>query len=98
MGAVIVKETPTEDEMHEWWSTVPGFIEGLTSIDERRTVLYDYQIGLMTCPSRFRAMLKSRQTGLSFLMAAEALALAHLKREHTSIFVSYRMDDAIEKV
>lgn len=98
MTAVIVKETPLPDELLEWYSTVPGFIEGLTSVDERPTELYDYQVAFMGSGSRFRAMLKSRQTGLSFLMAAEALALAHLKRDHTAIFVSYRLDDATEKI
>jgi hypothetical protein len=41
-------------------------------------------------------MLKSRQTGLSFLMAAEALALAHLKREHTASS-SLPLDDATRR-
>jgi phage FluMu gp28-like protein len=100
--AVIVKETPTPAALRDWaasrLATVPGFIEGATSVDERPTRLYDYQIALMNSTSRFRAVLKSRQTGLSFVMAAEALAKAHLKREHTGIFVSYNMGDATEKI
>lgn len=102
MTVVIVKETPAPEALRDWvasrLATVPGFIEGATSVDDRPTRLYDYQVGLMTSASRFRGMLKSRQTGLSFLMAAEALALTHLKPEHTSIFCSYRLDDAVEKV
>lgn len=102
MTAVVVKETPTPSALREWaanrLATVPGFIEGATSVDDRPTRLYDYQVALMTSTSRFRAVLKSRQTGLSFVMAAEALAKAHLKREHTGIFVSYNLDDATEKI
>lgn len=98
MTAVVVKEAPLPDELLNWLSTVPGFLEGCTSVGDRPTELYDYQIGLMTTPSRFRAMLKSRQTGLSFFYAAEGLALAHLKAEHTAIYVSYNLDDAKEKI
>lgn len=98
MTGIVVKATPAPDEMIDWLSTIPGFIEGGTSVDEKPTELYDYQIGLMSSTSRFRAMLKSRQTGLSFTMAAEGLAKTHLKTEHTGIFVSYRLDDAVEKI
>lgn len=98
MVAVIAKTTPAPTELLDWLSTVPGFIQGGTTIDERPTQLYDYQIALMESTSRFRAILKSRQTGLSFVMAAEALAKTHLKREHTGIFVSYNLSDATEKI
>lgn len=98
MTTVIVKETPLPEEMLDWLATVPGFLEGLTSVGDRPTELYDYQIGLMESSSRFRAMLKSRQTGLSFFYAAEGLALAHLKPEHSAIYVSYNLDDAKEKI
>lgn len=98
MVAVVVKEQPLPDQMLDWLATVPGFLNGLTGVDGRPTELYDYQVRLMTSPSRFRAVLKSRQTGLSFSMAAEGVAKAHLKREHTSIFVSYALRDAVEKI
>lgn len=102
MVSVVVKETPTPAALRDWavarLATVAGFIEGATSVDERPTRLYDYQIALMSSASRFRAVLKSRQTGLSFVMAAEALSKAHLKREHTGIFVSYNLGDATEKI
>lgn len=98
MVAIIAKETPAPSALLDWLSTVPGFIQGGTTVDETPTHLYDYQIALMTAPSRFRAVLKSRQTGLSFSMAAEGLAKAHLKAEHTGIFVSYNLDDAKEKI
>lgn len=98
MVTIIAKETPAPEALRDWLASVSGFVEGLTSIDDRPTELYDYQIDFMRAPGRFRAMLKARQTGLSFLMAAEALALSHLKPTHTGIFVSYRMDDATEKI
>jgi phage FluMu gp28-like protein len=98
MTAVVVKESPAPAELLDWLSTLPGFIQGGTQVDEQPTRLYDYQIALMESTSRFRAILKSRQTGLSFVMAAEALAKTHLKREHTGIFVSYNLSDATEKI
>lgn len=82
----------------DWLATVPGFIQGCTRVDDQPTVLYDYQLALMESESRFRAMLKSRQTGLSFFYAAEGLALSHLRPEYTGIFVSYNLDDAKEKI
>lgn len=94
----VSKQPPTADELAAWLSTVPGFLEGATQVDGRPVRLYDYQIDLMTCPQRFRAVLKSRQTGLSFGYAAEALAKAHLSYEYTAIFVSYNLDDAKEKI
>jgi phage FluMu gp28-like protein len=98
MVAVVVKEQPAPEALLDWLATVPGFIAGGTSVDERPTELYDYQVRLMTTPSRFRAVLKSRQTGLSFSMAAEGLAKTHLKPDHTGIFVSYNLADAKEKI
>jgi phage FluMu gp28-like protein len=98
MVAVVVKERPAPEALLDWLATVPGFIQGGTSVDERPTRLYDYQVRLLTTPSRFRAVLKSRQTGLSFSMAAEGLAKTHLKAEHTGIFVSYNLADAKEKI
>lgn len=94
----VVKKTPTVSDLKDWLATVPGFLQGLTEVDEQQTLLYDYQVAMMTTPSRFRSVLKSRQTGLSFAYAAEALAKSHLKADHTSIFVSYNLDDAKEKI
>lgn len=94
----INKQTPAPNELVDWLSTVPGFIQGFTQVDDKPVQLYDYQISLVESSKRFRAVLKSRQTGLSFVMAAEALAKTHLRREHTSIYVSYNLDDAKEKI
>lgn len=45
-----------------------------------------------------RSVLKARQVGFSWEIAAESLARCHLKDHHTSIFVSYNLDDAKEKI
>ncbi|HHY47109.1 MAG TPA: hypothetical protein GX506_07415 [Firmicutes bacterium] len=94
----VVKKEPTPEEIKTWLSTVSGFIQGATRIDDKPTRLYDYQVEFNECRARFRAVLKSRQTGFSFTFAAEALAKAHLKPEHTAIFVSYNLEDAKEKI
>lgn len=94
----VVKKTPSEEEIKKWLATVSGFIQAATRVDDKPTKLYDYQVEFNECKSRFRAVLKSRQTGFSFDFAAESLAKAHLKPEHTSIFVSYNLEDAKEKI
>lgn len=94
----IVKRDPTKDELADWLATVSGFIQGATQVDDMPTQLYEYQQEFNECASRFRAVLKGRQTGFSFTFAAEALAKAHLKSEHTAIFVSYNLEDAKEKI
>lgn len=94
----VVKKTPDKEEIAKWLATVSGFIQGATRVDDKPTRLYDYQVEFNECNSRFRAALKSRQTGFSFNFAAESLAKAHLKPEHTAIFVSYNLEDAKEKI
>ena len=99
---IINKHEPTEDEIKNWYATVPGFIQGATSTDDKPTKLYDYQEEFMLIPdiyaTRFRSCNKSRQTGYSFSFAAEGLAKSHLKTSHSSIYVSYNLDDATEKI
>lgn len=94
----VVKKEPTPEEIKAWLSTVSGFIQGATKVDDKPTKLYDYQVEFNECRARFRGVLKSRQTGFSFTFAAESLAKAHLKPEHTAIFVSYNLEDAKEKI
>ncbi len=94
----VAKKEPTPEEIKAWLSTVSGFIQGATKVDDKPTRLYDYQVEFNECRARFRAVLKGRQTGFSFTFAAEALAKAHLKPEHTAIFVSYNLEDAKEKI
>lgn len=95
---VLVKREPTRNDLAAWLATIPGFIQGLMSVDERPVRLYDYQVEFMRSEARFRAVVKSRQTGFSFSYAAEALAKAHLSPGHMAIFVSYNLEDAKEKI
>lgn len=94
----VVKKEPTSEEIKQWLATVPGFIQGAMKVDDEPVRLYDYQVEFSEYKSRFRSVLKSRQTGFSFIFAAESLAKAHLKKEHTAIFVSYNLEDAKEKI
>lgn len=95
---VIAKKTPKPSELAEWMATVPGFLESGTYVDGERTKLYWFQEAFMQSTSNFRAVLKARQVGFSFTFAAESLANAMLKETHSSIFVSFNLDDAVEKI
>ena len=61
-------------------------------------VLEACQRAFMLRTERFRCVEKARQMGYSWLFALESAARCHLRDEHTSIFVSYNLSDAIEKV
>jgi phage FluMu gp28-like protein len=88
----------SEEELAAWLATEAGFIGGLCSLDGEPIVLEPYQVAFLENRSRFRWITKSRQVGFSFLMALEALARCHLRDSHTTVFVSYALDDAKEKV
>jgi hypothetical protein len=90
----IVKRT--EDELAGWLATEAGFIAGLCQYDGEPIDLESYQVAFLANRARFRWVTKSRQVGFSFLMALEALARCHLRDNHTSVFVSYALDDAKE--
>jgi phage FluMu gp28-like protein len=92
----IVKRS--EEELASWLATEAGFIGGLCSLDGEPIVLEPYHVAFLENRSRFRWITKSRQVGFSFLMALEALARCHLRDSHTTVFVSYALDDAKEKV
>lgn len=89
-------------KMLDWLSTTTGFIEGFTNTDIgsglESTQLYEYQKKFLNDPSRLRISLKSRQTGFSYVFAAEGMAKCMLKSSHTGIFVSYNEDEAKEKI
>jgi phage FluMu gp28-like protein len=73
-------------------------IETLGQLDDANVVLEIYQRMFLMQRSRFRCVEKARQTGFSWIFAAEATARCHLRSTHTSIFVSYNLGDAVEKV
>lgn len=77
-----------EDTMR--WDGDKGGIEPLR--------LEQYQRDFMTAPGKYRAVNKSRQVGYSFIFGVESLTRAILDPGHTSMFVSYNLDDSKEKV
>ena len=95
---IVKKKIPTKEEINEWLSTVSGFIEGFTSINDEPTKLYDYQIESQKCNDYLQTDIKARQVGVSFGDAAEGLGKCHLKKEHTSIYVSINLEEAKEKI
>lgn len=60
--------------------------------------LEQYQRDFMQASSKYRAVNKSRQVGYSFIFGVESLTRAILDPGHTSMFVSYNLDDSKEKV
>jgi len=87
-----------DEEYIKWISTSPGFIEGLTKLHDHQTILYPYQCEYMFDSSDFKAINKSRQTGLSFTIAANAFAKAHLLNSYTAIFISINREEASNKI
>lgn len=99
---IIVKRD--EQELAEWLSTERGFLHGFGRFNGAPIKLEPYQSSFMDwrLPDgkrpRFRWVTKARQIGFSWSIALEALARCHLRAGHTSIFVSYNLEDAKEKV
>ena len=92
----IVKRT--EDDLAGWLATEIGFLTAFGRYDDQPLTFEPYQLAFLANESRFRWVTKSRQVGFSFLLALEALARCHLRPKHTSVFVSYNLEDAKEKV
>jgi len=94
----IVKKDMDDVDIQTWLSTSPGFIEGLTETDFDQTRLYGYQVNYMLDNSMYKHIDKSRQTGFSYVFAAEGLAKAHLMNKYTKIFISINQEEANEKI
>lgn len=92
----IVKRS--EEDFSEWISTEPGFLEGVCSFDDRPLKLERYQLAFLQTTARYRCVEKARQVGYSLLFSCESLARSHLRDTHNSIFVSYNLADAKEKI
>ncbi|MGO9709083.1 MAG: terminase large subunit domain-containing protein [Polyangiaceae bacterium] len=92
----IVKRT--EEELDAWVATEAGFISAFCRYDDEPITLEPYQLHFLENTSRFRWVTKARQVGYSFLIALEALARCHLRPKHTTVFVSYNLSDATEKI
>lgn len=96
MTLFVVKRT--EQEFHDFVATERGFMSIFGSFNEERLKFEAYQSQFLDTKARFRCIEKSRQTGYSFIFAAEQVARCHLKDTQTGVFVSYNLDDAKEKI
>lgn len=85
---------PGEDMLN----TEVGWLICLGKWQDKPLIFDMFQVGLLLNDSRFRAVLKSRQIGFSFIIACESIARCHLKDRHQSVCVSYNLEDAKEKV
>jgi hypothetical protein len=88
----------TEEDLLDWLGTEVGFLSGLAYYNEEPLILEPFQIAFLQAKSRYRWVEKARQVGFSFLFAAEAVARCHLRDAHTTVMVSYNLEDAKEKV
>lgn len=95
---MLVVGKKSEGEMLDFLATELGFLTGIAFFDGQPLQLDAYQIEFLTNATKYRWVVKARQVGFSFLFACEALARCHLRDGHTSIFVSYNLDDAKEKI
>jgi hypothetical protein len=87
-----------EQETLDFIATELGFLTAFAHYNEEPLVFEPYQISFMRTPKKYRWVEKSRQVGYSFVFACEAVARCHLREAHTSIMVSYNLEDAKEKV
>lgn len=104
-GWVKKQHAKTVQQFEEWGlpcgdvlNTEIGWLMALPKFKDAALEFDLFQVGMLLNNSRFRAMLKSRQVGFSFLIACESLARCHLKDRHQAVCVSYNLDDAKEKV
>lgn len=88
----------SETEMLDFLATEVGFLSGVGFFDGQPLAFDAYQMEFLTNPTKYRWVAKARQVGFSFLFACEAVARCHLRDGHTSVFVSYNLDDAKEKI
>jgi len=93
---IIVKRN--EQETVDWMATEAGFLEGVCDYGEEPLRMEPFQHTFLNSKARYRCVEKARQVGFSFLFAAEAIARCHFREQGTSIFVSYNLEDAKEKI
>lgn len=93
---IVVKRT--EVEFAEWVSSEVGFLSTFGRYDEGELKFEPYQLAFLHTPAPYRCVEKARQVGYSWVFACEALARTHLRDTQTSIFVSYNLADAKEKI
>jgi phage FluMu gp28-like protein len=96
MTLIVTKRS--EEELISWLATEAGFIEAFARHEDEPVRLEAYQRAFLANRSRFRWVTKSRQVGFSFLIALEALARCHLRDGHTTIAVSYALEESKERI
>ncbi|MBI3184634.1 MAG: hypothetical protein HYZ28_21060 [Myxococcales bacterium] len=87
-----------EQDLLDWLGTELGFLTGVGHYNEEPLVFEPYQVAFLRSAKKYRWVEKARQVGFSFLFACEAIARCHLREAHTSVMVSYNLEDAKEKV
>jgi phage FluMu gp28-like protein len=92
----IVKRT--ESEFAEWAATERGFLQLFGRYQEEPIRFEGYQLAFLMTRSTYRSVEKARQVGYSWVFACEALTRCHLRDTQTSVFVSYNLSDAKEKI
>jgi phage FluMu gp28-like protein len=93
---IIVKRD--EQEFSDWIATEAGFLTSFASYGDKELKLEPYQNSFLNSKHSYRSVEKSRQVGYSFVFALESLARSHLRGQHVSVFVSYNLADAKEKI
>lgn len=93
---VVVKRT--EQDLLDCLGTELGFLSGVGHYNEEPLVFEPYQVAFLRSTKKYRWVEKARQVGFSFIFACEAIARCHLREAHTSVMVSYNLEDAKEKV
>ncbi len=92
----IVKRT--EVEFDAWLATERGFLTVFGRFGDDALHFEGYQIAFLKSRAPYRCVEKSRQVGYSWIFSCEALARSHLRDTNTSVFVSYNLSDAKEKI
>jgi phage FluMu gp28-like protein len=87
-----------EAEFRQWLATERGFLTAFGKFSDEDLKFEPYQTRFLADQSHYRCVEKSRQVGYSFLFACEAMARSHLRDIQNSIFVSYNLADAKEKI
>jgi phage FluMu gp28-like protein len=94
--AIVVKRT--EQEFVDWLATEEGFLTTFGRYDDEPLHIEPYQLAFLASDEPYRCVEKARQVGYSFVFACESLARSHLREQQTSVFVSYNLADAKEKI
>ncbi len=96
MTGVVIKRS--EAELADRAESESKFVSSVCRLDGEPIELEPYQSAFLNNRSRFRWVNKSRQVGFSMVMSLEALARCHLREGHTSVFVSFSLDEAKERI